>query len=145
MVRHKQPKETTMTKDYTTIAEALEAIQSLVPLMVEKGIVRPEARYTHLDSGRAEIWLRFDSSKGTQISDCGYEVYYCDTIREAVDLARAAIMALKDPEIEAIARYQRKIATAVDEGRADGIPEEYTNPVSAVIHTIHENLLTVAK
>jgi hypothetical protein len=134
-----------MTKDYTTIAEALEAIQSLVPLMVEKGVVTPEARYTHHDIGQADVWLRFSSKKGAQITEDGYAVYHSGTIREAVGQARAAIMALKDPEIEAIARYQRKIATAVDEGRADGIPEEYTNPVSAVVHTIHENLLEVAK
>jgi hypothetical protein len=145
MVRHKQPTETTMTKNYTTIAEALEAIQSLVPLMVEKGMVTPEVRYTHNDSDRADVWLRFSSKRGTQIGEHGFSVHHADTIREAVDKARAAIMALKDPEIEAIARYQRNIATAVDEGRADGIPEEYTKPVSAVIHTIHENLLEVAK
>ena len=134
-----------MTKDYTTIAEALEAIQSLVPLMVEKGVVLPQSQLDVFDTGRVRVWLRFDSSRGHQIGGREYQTYHAKTIREAIDLARAAIMALKDPEIEAIARYQRKIATAVDEGRADGIPEEYTNPVSAVIHTIHENLLEVAK
>jgi hypothetical protein len=134
-----------MTKDYTTIAEALEAIQSLVPLMVEKGVVSPSAELRLSDCECAEVWLRFSKSKGAQLDDYGSAYYYDDTIRKCVDKARDAIMALKDPEIEAIARYQRKIATAVDEGRADGIPEEYTNPVSAVIHTIHENLLEVAK
>ena len=132
-------------KDYTTIAEALEAIQSLVPLMVEKGVVRPKSEFDVFDTGRARIWLMFDSEKGAKLGNRGYAAYHAETIREAVKEARAAIMALKDPEIEAIVRYQRKIATAVDEGRADGIPEEYTNPVSAVIHTIHENLLEVTK
>jgi len=134
-----------MTKDYTTIAEALEAIQSLVPLMVEKGMVTPSTYVRFSDSYRAEVWICSNSRSGTQLGSCGTEIVNAKTIREAVDKARAAIMALKDPEIEAIARYQRKIATAVDEGRADGIPEEYTNPVSAVIHTIHENLLEVTK
>ena len=134
-----------MTKDYTTIAEALEAIQSLVPLMVEKGIVTPRTSFEINDSLRVYVKLSFDQNKGPQLGSYGSAWIYADTIREAVAKARAAIMALKDPEIEAIARYQRKIATAVDEGRADGIPEEYTNPVSAVVHTIHENLLEVTK
>ena len=128
--------------DYTTIAEALAAIQSLVPLMVEKGVVMPSSE-VHLGALDQVVWLNY-GAKGAQVNPdrrTQYVTFRGDTIREAVDEARTAIMALPSPEKAAIARFQSKIAKAVDEGRDDGIPDEYTAPVSAVVHTIHENLL----
>jgi len=126
--------------DYTTTAEALDAIQSLVPLMVEKGIVTPSTKMERKDYGKWVLWCHGSNAKD-QFGGFGCLHFTGESLEALVSEARVHIMALPSPEKAAIARFQSKIAKAVDEGRDDGIPDEYTAPVSAVVHTIHENLL----
>lgn len=128
--------------DYTTIAELQAAIDALVPLMAEKGVIKPRAEYRIVSQSGGEIWLRC-ADEGTQVGSFNAHIISAKGgIRKTVDAARAYIAVLPDPETAALHRYMNDLGKVVDQGRKDGIPDEYTQPVSLTIKAMSENLLT---
>ncbi|KQI67021.1 hypothetical protein AN189_17500 [Loktanella sp. 3ANDIMAR09] len=131
----------TASNDLLTLAEIQVEIDKLPDLMSAKGCVTPSAEFALVSGARARLMLKNRSSEGAQVGSYGMDIFAGDTPREIIESAIAHIAAMPDPETAATQRFVKKMADAVDQARKDGVPDEYTAPVSAHIKVVYENLL----
>jgi len=129
-------------KDYESFAEAVADIETLPPLMIEKGIVRPSASIRFYTGEKSpQVWLGFSTKEGHQMGTFGADIYRGKTLREAFAKAKAAILAIPERDVAILQDYVRDLAKVVDKGRKNGVPDEYTAPVSLTIKSAYDNLL----
>ena len=128
-----------------TIAEIQKARAEIITAMIDKGFVTPDCRFTINDTYMLILQCHHKTGpRLNQHNDISYnymEYVHADTPQKAFKSAHAHILAIPDPETAAIQKYVNGLADAVDQGRADGIPSEYTDPVSVTIKAVYASLL----
>jgi len=127
---------------YETFEQVHAGLDELVRAMIEKSVLSPVADFTISSGSEQAIWLR---SPDNLIGEYGYAVFRADTATEMFAKAKAHISALPDPENVVLNNYVKDLAKVVDKGRKDGVPDEYTDPVSLTIKAVYENLLPAPK
>lgn len=130
-----------MSDDFETIAELDAALAELIPLMEAKGVVTPSAKAERVTIGRHNATLGSHRAQGHVFGEYGNVFFHADTLKGAIAKAREHIAALPTPETTALHKYMRNLGKVVDQGRKDGIPDEYTQPVSLTIKAMSDNLL----
>jgi len=123
------------------IDEIQAAINELPELMSEKRCVNPRATLNIRANVGLELWLH-TAEDGPQVGTHNCHIINGDNVADMVAEAKAHIAALPDPDVSALNSYMNNLAEAVDQGRADGVPDEYVDPVSQTIGVISDNLLT---
>jgi hypothetical protein len=123
-----------------TLEEIQAALDALPGAMAAKGCIEPEAEYSLKSQAASTLWLKA-SDKGASIGPFGLEIFRRQTPTECFVAALAHIAAMPEPQTAALHRHMARLGEAVDLARADGIPDEYVNPVSLTIKAMSDNLL----
>ena len=129
----KNDNELTLKEVYTMLAE-------LESLMVDKGFIKPTVQLYSFGSTGGSLWVH--STGGASFSDGEKHIHiYGKTFTECYNKTKEELSKVLDPHEAALQRYINDLATVVDKGRADGVPDEYTQPVSLTIKAMSDNLL----
>lgn len=123
-----------------TLEEIQAALDALPGAMAAKGCITPSAEYHVASQKPGWLLLRF-SEKGATLGTHGLQFYLRKTPAECFAAALDAIAAMPEPQTAALHRHMARLGEAVDLARADGIPDEYVNPVSLTIKAMSDNLL----
>ncbi len=127
------------------INESLNEMQKLLdelpPLMSEKGVVNPVADLDLISQQKCLLWLKSSVSKGVPTGSSGLKRIEGDTFTDLIAKARVHIAALPDPGKSVFNRHMARVAKVIDDGRDDGIADEFIEPLTVVVAAMSKNLL----
>lgn len=132
-----------MTTIIHTIHELQEALDGLVPLMLEKGFVRPEARCIVKSQEEVSMWISWTTSDDRDPFGSGGTHFTHDgTVPERIEALRAWVMEQPTKEERQRAEFTTALAKLIELGRASGIPDGWVSPLETAMKRLSKNALT---
>ncbi len=140
----------------STISELQSAVDSLIPLMLEKGLHRPNARAQLEANGGGGVslswqWREVKSSDPWDDKNFATRWFFASTNVRADGLgswpgairdAWLELSAMPDKPAREREEFLKLLATASEYGRKVGIDEEFVNPLALLAKKLSENALT---
>jgi hypothetical protein len=124
-----------------TVAEITAALAKLEALMVEKGVVRPEATLLMKCSGKFSTHIGcMYLQKAFGNSD--HKIFSETTAQESIQAAFDYINAMPDPAVAERQNWHKDLADVIDRGHAMALPDEVMQPLRQGSQAMTENLLT---
>ena len=123
-----------------TLEEMQTAVDALVPLMLAKGLVKPEAHIDIASQTQPLVTLRRPAPGSFYAGK--WECFRGDDLAEALDKARAWIDALPTPEETYRKELLQLVAKAADYGKEHGIAADFVNPLTEAMKRLSESAIT---
>lgn len=134
--------EMEITTDFKQIYEANAAV---IVAMQDLGFVTPECMLDIRGPDSFTVTLRCSWNKGPRLNNGLLQCHIGKTAGEAYRKALKKLADMPDPKTVAMNAHMKRIAECVDKGRADGIPDEYIDPLCVVTKSMSDNLLAAPK
>jgi len=120
------------------ITEIQTELNKLVVLMIDKGLVSPDADITVTANRKPYLCL----INANNVFEGSKAMFIHGGIQEMLGKALEVINNLPSPEEAVTREYLSKVADAVDYATENSIADEYVNPLRGVSCAMTDNLLT---
>lgn len=122
-------------------AEIQKNIDALVPLMLAKGLRKPEVDVAIRSQSQPRFWLMHLQQNAIHDHDKKYETIPGDSLEAKFEAAREWIDALPSIEERKLTEFMAAVGAAVDMGRELGIDADFVNPLTVLMKTLSENAI----
>lgn len=124
------------------ISEVQKRLDALVPLMLAKGMRKPEAEVDIRSQAEPDITLRH--LKADAVHEYDRHCFFPKGTDLEAKFAAAVewIEEQPGPEETKLRNFMAAVAKAIDLGKETGIEADFVNPLSVLMKTLSENALT---
>lgn len=126
-------------------ADIQKRLNAMIPAMLAKGLVRPEARFSLSADEDFSVHISWDRIPSQRAYDRVWHSAQGDTISERLDWAVALIANLPGKEEAQLRNFMDALGNVIDMGRANGIDVTFVNPLTETMKKLSENALTYQK
>ena len=98
---------------------------------------------------KAFIWIAANEQPKVSIGggeygevDHWYEYPRCETVGEAIEIARSIIAELPDAKTRQMQTFMAALGKVIDLGRDNSIDVDFLNPLTATMKALSENIIT---
>jgi hypothetical protein len=121
-------------------------LDAMIPPMLEKGLVKPEARFSMNSDASPHLSISWDKpNRPAHSYDRNWTSGKGETIEEQFASLEACISELPGKEETKLRNFMDALGNVIDMGRANGIDVAFVNPLTETMKKLSENALTYQK
>lgn len=127
-------------------ADIQTRLDGMIPGMLAKGLVKPEARFSLNSDAAPHVSISWDKpNRPAHSYDRNWTSGKGETIEEKLSSLEAYISELPGKDEAALRNFMDALGNVIDMGRANGIDVAFVNPLTEMMKKLSENALTYQK
>lgn len=127
-------------------ADIQKRLNAMIKPMLERGLVKPEARFSLNSDGGPHVSISWDKPNRPSYShDRSWLAGKGDTIEELFSSLETAVAALPGKDETRMRNFMDALGNVIDMGRETGIDVAFVNPLTESMKKLSEKALTYQK